>query len=237
MATGNVPGAAASAANAAAWTTTLNAKEGNAGSGGGGNSSGSGTSHRRSSDGSSDGNGGSGQHYRTSTIGFFGVKSGPGKDAPLAEHYALASYCHSKHEDDGVHFVSAHQHFLYLKAKWAGAPEIAKSVLKERDPMAMKRMTGKSELTIDEGEWRKARLDLMRKAIAAKFRVPQMRERLLATGDAHLEERNGGEMPEESNSGLAFWGTGAYGRGGRGSNWNGKILMEERAAIRKGERD
>ena len=88
-----------------------------------------------------------------------------------------------------------------------------------------------------EGEWSKARLDLMRKAITAKFRVPQMRERLLATGDAHLEERNGGEEPEEGNGGLAFWGTGAYGRGGRGSNWNGKILMEERAAIRKGERD
>ena len=48
---------------------------------------------------------------------------------------------------------------------------------------------------------------------------------------------DGGETPEESNGGLAFWGTGAYGRGGRGSNWNGKILMEERAAIRKGERD
>ena len=30
--------------------------------------------------------------------------------------------------------------------------------------------------------------------------MPEMRERLLATGDAHLEERNGGEEPEQ----LAF---------------------------------
>ena len=130
---------------------------------------------------------------RESTIGFFSVKSGPGREAPLAEHYALASYCHSKHEEDGMQFMSAHQHFPYLKAKWAGANEIARSVRRERDPMAMKRMTGKSKLTINEGEWSKARLDLMRKAITAKFRV---RERLLATGDAHLEERNGGEEPE-----------------------------------------
>ena len=63
-----------------------------------------------------------------------------------------------------------------------------------------------------------------------------MRELLLATGDAHLEERNGHELPEKSNGNRAFWGTGAYGRGGDGSNWNGKILMEEREAIRNGLR-
>jgi ribA/ribD-fused uncharacterized protein len=175
--------------------------------------------------------------HRVSTIGFFGVKTGKEKGAPLAEHHALASFCHSKHEDNRVRFVSSHQHFLYLKAKWVGAHNIAKDILKERDPIVMKRMTGKGKLTIDEGEWNKVRLDKMREAITAKFRMPQMREMLLATGDAHLEERNGSEEPEQGNGGFAFWGTGAYGRGGRGSNWNGKILMEERAAIRKGERD
>ena len=70
----------------------------------------------------------------------------------------------------------------------------------------------------------------------AKFRIPELRAALLATGDAYLEERNGNERRDQ-RTGRAFWGTGSWSAGGKGLNMNGKILMDERQAIREGRRE
>ena len=58
-----------------------------------------------------------------------------------------------------------------------------------------------------------------------KFAIPSLREKLLATGDAYLEEGN--------NWGDTIWGT----VNGRGQNHLGRLLMEVRDAIRKGASD
>ena len=81
--------------------------------------------------------------------------------------------------------------------------------------------------------WDGGRADLMRKIVKAKFADPQMARRLLATGNAELEENNPGESAPKSNGFRAFWGTG---KDGKGDNWHGRILMEVRDDLRASAR-
>ena len=73
------------------------------------------------------------------------------------------------------------------------------------------------------------RIDAKRDCIRAKFEDPVLRKALLATGSAALEERNGKEGGQSSGP---FCGTGSDKAGGKGPNWAGKLLMEERERIR-----
>lgn len=73
--------------------------------------------------------------------------------------------------------------------------------------------------------WEERRIGVMAHVVTAKFRDPARRARLLATGDAHLIEGN--------TWGDSFWGVCS----GIGHNHLGRILMFERAAIRRGERE
>jgi N-glycosidase YbiA len=76
---------------------------------------------------------------------------------------------------------------------------------------------------VPRADWAAVKLDLMRRADAAKFaQNPDLARRLLATGDAALIE----DSPFD-----AFWGTG---RDGGGLNWAGRVLMEVREALRGG---
>ncbi len=78
------------------------------------------------------------------------------------------------------------------------------------------------KLPIRDG-WEDAKLDVMREINQLKFAIPKLCEKLLATGDAHLEEGN--------NWGDQFWGT----VDGVGENHLGKILMKIRDEIRRNE--
>ena len=70
-------------------------------------------------------------------------------------------------------------------------------------------------------DWNYIRIDVMRYVIRQKFNDPVMREKLLATGDEEIQEHN--------YWGDTFWGV----YNGRGENWLGKILMEEREKLRR----
>lgn len=70
----------------------------------------------------------------------------------------------------------------------------------------------------DEG-WNKEKVPLMTALVHQKFQDGYLREKLLATGDRHLEEGN--------SWGDTFWGT----SGGVGRNELGRILMETRAKL------
>jgi ribA/ribD-fused uncharacterized protein len=72
--------------------------------------------------------------------------------------------------------------------------------------------------------WDGMRVLVMRELIRKKFLDPALRAGLLATGTRHLVEGN--------DWGDAFWGKIDNGKGA-GSNWLGRILMEERAEIRR----
>jgi ribA/ribD-fused uncharacterized protein len=69
--------------------------------------------------------------------------------------------------------------------------------------------------------WEEMKLDVMRTLVREKFaRHPALAERLLATGDVELVERNYWRD--------TFWGV----CGGRGENHLGRILMDLRAELR-----
>lgn len=71
--------------------------------------------------------------------------------------------------------------------------------------------------------WNSIKNAMMRSVIRKKFQDHGLRQKLLATGDRILVEGN-------------WWGDEYWGRcNGVGENWLGKILMEEREAIRNKE--
>ena len=70
-------------------------------------------------------------------------------------------------------------------------------------------------------DWRDININVMRALVQQKFKEPRLRELLLKTEDAELVEGN-------------TWGDQFWGRcKGEGENWLGRILMDERARIRK----
>lgn len=68
-------------------------------------------------------------------------------------------------------------------------------------------------------DWDDVKLEIMPEIVRAKFRDPELREKLLATGDAQLIEGN--------NWGDTFWGVSR----GKGHNHLGRILMQVRSEI------
>lgn len=74
-------------------------------------------------------------------------------------------------------------------------------------------------------DWEDVKIDLMRSFIRQKFENPFLRPQLLDTGDAELIENNYWND--------RFWGVCR----GVGQNWLGKILMEVRDEMRRGEQE
>ena len=74
-------------------------------------------------------------------------------------------------------------------------------------------------------DWEQVKISIMREIVEAKFEQnPQLREMLLATGDAYLEEGN-------------TWGDRTWGTvNGVGANNLGRILMDVREGLRTLER-
>ena len=71
--------------------------------------------------------------------------------------------------------------------------------------------------------WDSIKLSVMQRLLALKFRHPELRRLLLATGDAELIEGN--------NWGDRYWGV----SGGSGENHLGRLLMDLRAELREKE--
>lgn len=67
------------------------------------------------------------------------------------------------------------------------------------------------------------KIQVMRELVHLKFQIPERRQQLLSTGLQELVEGNWWDD--------TFWGV----CGGEGTNWLGKVLMDERAAIRTQE--
>ena len=85
-------------------------------------------------------------------------------------------------------------------------------------PAEAKRLGRRVDLRLD---WDRIKDDVMRSVLQAKFAVPELRDALLATGDAELVEGN--------TWGDTYWGV----CGGRGRNQLGRTLMRIRDDIRR----
>lgn len=80
---------------------------------------------------------------------------------------------------------------------------------------------GRSRKVPIRRDWESVKVEVMRRAVFAKFTAhTELRELLLATGDEKIVEAADRDD---------FWGCGAN---GRGQNWLGRILMEVRATFR-----
>ena len=134
------------------------------------------------------------------------------------EYRWLSNFWHTPVEYEGVVYPSAEH--AYQAAK-TDSPEERRWILQSASAGLAKRR-GK-EVNRDL-EWRARRLAVMRKVLRSKFRNPEMARKLLATGDAVLEEGN--------RWGDFFWGV----CGGEGENHLGNLLMEIRATLRKKRR-
>ena len=192
---------------------------------------------RDSEDSSRERDRGPNKRVRTNVLGFFKVKQGPGDPDCV-----LASYYRSDHTgEDGQKYLSSHQQFFCMKAKAGGgerANTLIKNIRKETDPQRMKAWTYEPHMVLrgaPKKEWERYKVTAMREAVRSKYKVPTLREALLATGEAYLEEQNGNEKTDDK-TGRCFWGSGSWRAGGNGLNMNGRILMDERDAIREERR-
>jgi ribA/ribD-fused uncharacterized protein len=124
------------------------------------------------------------------------------------------------------HFYQAQKSPLraYRQAiRQAARPGIAKRLAAQPDATgrAAKQSWFRANGRSPRPDWFEVKLEIMRRADLAKFtQNPDLKEMLLATGDAQLIE----DSPSEP-----YWGIGPD---GQGLNWAGRVLMEVREKLR-----
>ena len=115
---------------------------------------------------------------------------------------------------DGISYPTTEQ--AYVAAKTLD-PEIRKQIAALTTPGKAKRFGRRIEVRPD---WENVKLAVMEDLTRQKFNIPELKEKLLATGDAYIEETN--------RWGDKFWGV----SGGVGQNNLGKIIMKVRDELR-----
>lgn len=110
----------------------------------------------------------------------------------------------------------------YFQAQKFSDKAVQERICRDPNPMRAAKM-GRSRKYRLRSDWNAVKLDVMRKALKAKFtQHNDLREILLGTGDQEIIEHT-----ENDN----YW---ADGGDGTGENWLGKLLMELRDELRAG---
>ena len=132
------------------------------------------------------------------------------------EYHWLSNFHPAEVTLDGVSYPSVEN--AYQAAKFP-AESAERLTCKTNGPGFAKRL-GRSAGTSDE--WIAKKLAIMEDLVRKKFLIPELRDKLRATGGRHIEEGN--------YWGDRFWGT----VNGRGENHLGKIIMKIRHEIIEG---
>jgi N-glycosidase YbiA len=140
---------------------------------------------------------------KTSTVTSFS-----GEYAFLSNFFSRPLLFHS------VDYKTAEHAFQALKTT---NPDEFWPIVNAKTPGQAKRLGRRCKLRAD---WEQVKLTMMRDVLCVKFSDGDLGQRLLRTGDAHLEEGN--------SWGDRFWGT----VNGTGENHLGKLLMEIRRELR-----
>ena len=141
------------------------------------------------------------------------------------EYGFLSNFYSSPFEYKGLVYPNSEAAFQAQKC----ATEEAKiKYTTTKNPVKIKTM-GKKEPGLP-ANWDEISYDIMLDILRAKFAVPELREKLLATGDAYLEEGN-------------HWHDNRWGhctcercKNKEAKNWLGKILMTIRDEIKEEEK-
>lgn len=104
--------------------------------------------------------------------------------------------------------------------------KIQAEILNSKTPGEAKRLAKKYKDRIRE-DWDEIKLMIMLNLLEKKFSIPSMREKLLATGNAVLQEGN--------RWGDTFWGVDL--KTGKGRNWLGCLLMKVRWDLKRERKD
>jgi hypothetical protein len=119
---------------------------------------------------------------------------------------------------DGVVYPTV-EHYFQCAKFLSTAPEYAEKIRATSNPALIKNM-GKTKKIEMRADWETVQMDVMRKALRAKFsQHSDLATLLRSTGAARLEE----ESPSD-----AFWGIGAD---GAGANHLGVLLAEIRSSL------
>ena len=138
------------------------------------------------------------------------------------EHRFLSNFYQSPVTLDGLTYPNAEAAFQAQKCE-KEEDKVKYTLVK--NPVVAKRM-GKKEPNLP-GNWNEISYGIMLDVVRAKFSVPEMKEKLLATGDAELVEGN--------NHHDNLWGDCTCPRCAArvGQNRLGKILMKVRDEMRR----
>lgn len=113
----------------------------------------------------------------------------------------------------------------YYQAQKAIDPAVAERIRQAADPYLAAEL-GRSRLFEIRKDWDLIKIEVMRKALRAKFTQHDIcKNSLLATENRNMVERTDSDD---------YWGDG---RDGLGTNYLGRLLMETRHWLRNGERD
>jgi N-glycosidase YbiA len=123
-------------------------------------------------------------------------------------------------ELDGVRWPTSEHYFQ--AQKFAGMPHV-EEIRQARSPMIAARM-GRARARPLRPDWNGVKDDVMREAVRRKFEAnPDICDILLLTGDEQIVEQTTRDY---------YWGCGTD---GTGKNMLGKILMEVRDILRRGD--
>ena len=114
---------------------------------------------------------------------------------------------------DGVEYASSEHYFQAMKFT---NPEIQERIRNAPTPSLAKKLAKRYN---KRDNWYDISLNVMEKALRAKFEIPKLRKKLLATDDMYLQEGN------RWND--TFWGVCR----GEGENNLGKLLMRVRSEL------
>ena len=131
------------------------------------------------------------------------------------EYSFLSNFELSPFTVNGIVFPTMEHYFQAMKAT---NQEDLLEIAKASTPGKAKRLGRKVKIRPD---WEYVKKDIMLEGLHKKFAIPELRQKLLDTGDAYLEEGN-------------TWGDRCWGVcNGIGENNLGKLLMRVREEIRE----
>jgi ribA/ribD-fused uncharacterized protein len=137
-------------------------------------------------------------------------------DSFTGDNFFLSNFYEAEVVYNGVRYKTSEHAYQAEKTLIASERQ---QVRDAKTPGVAKRLGKK--VTMQDG-WDNMKFDVMLDIVRAKFKQnPDLAQKLLETGTAHLEEGN--------DWGDKLWGT----VDGQGKNWLGKILMVVRSELQK----
>jgi len=146
------------------------------------------------------------QNPMSATIYFYSSKD---------PYFELSNFAPSALELEGVSWPTVEHYFQAAKFADPGYRERIRLSATPWDA----RTLGQSRALPIRGDWDVVRVEIMLKALRAKFERPDLRALLLATGISELVENS----PHD-----AYWGAGRH---GNGQNMLGRLLMQVRSEL------